>query len=338
MLKIRRHIPRRDQHHGRLRIAKAVLRGVLIVLALALLWLGATLAEWVGGRRVLPWNPYAFCGTSAPTVLPETVRIGLYEEYPNPWRLARLQHVDFPVTLAIAAPDRATFLARRDDILRAYPQVREVYFWPLLDDAEGYYPGTWSDATAVERVADEAADMPALWDLEMPRDKTTVSFGSWLHNRAYLDRWLHERDAPVHLWRSHDTMGLDPLFLRLIGMHFDPLDYPALTLHLDLYATGSGLSDDQMARVLRCGVERYGDRFIPSLGVLNDGEGPAEIFVSAETLRRDLALARAAGVAEIWLFSVNGLNDAYLSVLRETLPLETLPGETQAAATITFTS
>ncbi len=322
MLKVQRRIARYEP-----------LRSVLIGLTLVLLWLGATVVEWVGGRRVLPWNPYVFCGTSASTVLPKTVRVGLYEEFPDPWRLERLRQVNFPVTLAIAAPDRTTFLERRADILRTYPQVREVYFWPLLDDAEGYYPGTWSDAAAIERVADEAADMPVLWDLEMPRDKTTVSFGSWPHNRAFLDRWLRERNAPVHLWRSHDTMGLNPLFLRLIGMHFDPLDYPALTLHLNLYATGDGLPDDQMARVLRCGVERYGDRFIPSLGILNDGEGPEELFVSAETLRRDLILAREAGVAEVWLFGVNGLNDAYLSVLREALPLETLPNATQMATT-----
>jgi hypothetical protein len=297
---------------------------------LALLWLSATVAEWVSGRRLLPWNPYAFCGTSAPAVLPETVRVGLYEEYPNPWRLARLRGIDFPVTLAIAAPDRATFWELRDDILRTYPQVREVYFWPLLAEAEGYYPGTWSDAAAIKRAAAEAANMAVLWDLEMPRDKKTVSFGSWLDNRAFLDRWLRERATPVHLWRSHDTMGLDPLFLRLIGMHFDPQEYPAVTLHLDLYATGNGLSDDQMARVLRCGVERYGDRFIPSLGVLNDGEGSAELFVSVETLQRNLILARKAGVAEVWLFSVNGLNDEYLSVLRETLPLELLHGKKPA--------
>jgi len=43
-----------------------------------------------------------------------------------------------------------------------------------------------------------------------------------------------------------------------------------------------------MARVLRCEVERYGDRFIASLGVLNDGERPASLFVPAHTLRRDL--------------------------------------------------
>jgi hypothetical protein len=262
--------------------------------------------------------------------LPETVRIGLYEEFPNAWRLKQLRQIDFPVTLAIPAPSRAAFLERRVAIMRDYPQVREVYFWPLLTDAEGYYPGTWSDAAAIERVAAESADLPVLWDLEMPRDKTTISLRSWASNRAFLDRWLRDRSAPVHIWRSHDTMGLDPLFLRLIGMHFDPREYGALWLHLDLYQTGSGLGEAQMARVLRCGVERYGERFIPSLGVLNDGEGPASIFVSTMTLRRDLRLARAAGVQEIWLFGVNGLNAEYLSVLRETLPLESISNEMQA--------
>jgi hypothetical protein len=334
MLKIQRRIvwlwPRRDQRIGGLRTAQTVLRGVLVVLALALLWLGATMVEWVGGRRVLPWDPYASCGASTATTLPETIRIGLYEEFPDPWRLKQLSQVDFPITLAILAPSRAAFLERRAAILRDYPQVREVYFWPLLSDAEGYYPGTWSDAAAVERVAAEAADLPVLWDLEMPRDKTTISLRSWASNRAFLDRWLRDRSAPVHIWRSHNTMGLDPLFLHLIGMHFDPREYGALRLHLDLYETGSGLGKAQMARMLRCGVERYSERFIPSLGVLNDGEGPASIFVSTLTLRRDLQLARAAGVQEIWLFGVNGLNAEYLSVLRETLPLEPLSSQVRA--------
>jgi hypothetical protein len=107
-------------------------------------------------------------------------------------------------------------------------------------------------------------------------------------------------------------------------MHFDPLEYPSVVLNLNLYTTGEGLPHDELARILRCGVEKYGARFVPAFGSLNDGEGPEEIFVPVETLRRDLRLARDAGVSEIWLFQVNGLNADYLSALRETLPLESL--------------
>jgi hypothetical protein len=237
--------------------------------------------------------------------------------------LDKLRQVDFPVELAVAAASRAEFLKLRDSILPAYPQVREVYFWPVLSRDEGYYTGAWSETSGIQRVAAEAEDLPVLWDLEMPMNRTTLSFQDWWSNRAFLDRWLRHRTTPVAIWRSNVSMGLNPLFLRLVSMHFDPLEYPNVSLHLDLYMTGDGLASDLTARILRCGVEQYGERFIPSLGVLNDGEGPEHIFVPLATLRRNLQLAREAGVAEVWLFGVNGLNDEYLQVLHEALPLET---------------
>ena len=73
-----------------------------------------------------------------------------------------------------------------------------------------------------------------------------------------------------------------------------------------------------------------GAHFIPSLGVLNDNEGPPDRFVPPGTLRRNLHTARDAGVAEIWIFGVNGLNDAYLDAIHEALPLETLPARIPA--------
>jgi hypothetical protein len=320
------HTRRRFRAHGRGRkLRRLAYRGLLATLGLTLLWVGASIAELGSGRRILPGNPYAGCGDGKAAALPETVRVGLYEEFPNPWRLERLRLIDFPVTLAIAAPSRAVFLELRATIRRDFPHVREVYFWPLLSYDEGYYPGSWSSADGVKRVAGEAEGLPVLWDLELPLGSTRPSVTSWPRNRAFLDRWLRDRSEPVHIWRSHQTMGLNPLFLQLAGLHFDPLDYPAVSLHLDLYTKGTGLPAEQMSRILRCGVERYGSRFIPSLGVLNDGEGPDQIFVPPQTLRRDLGLVRAAGVSEVWLFGVNGLTTEYIRALREMLPLEKRP-------------
>ena len=293
-----------------------------LMLGLTLLWLGASAFEWGTGRRVLPSDPYASCGETQPTELPKTVRVGLYEEFPVPWRLDRLHYVDFPVNLAAGSSSRAKFLGMREMIRSTFPQVREVYFWPLLSQSEGYYPGTWSDAEAVQRAARAAEGLPTLWDLEMPPDLKHPSIGSWPENRVFLGQWLGSRAEPVHVWRSHASMGLDPAFLRLVGMHFDPLDYPAVSLHLDLYERGDGRPAAQMSRILRCGVEHYGARFIPALGVLDDGYPAPEQFIRFELLRRDLQLARAAGVSEIWLFSVNGLTPSVVRMLHETLPLE----------------
>lgn len=298
-----------------------------MILLLLLTWFILSALEFRTGKRYLPWSAYVACGASQPASLPATVRVGLYEEFPNPWRLAKLHQIDFPVTLALAAPSREEFLRLRGEVQREYPQVREVLFWPTLHQDEGYYLGSWSSHAAVKRVAGEANDLPMLWDLEMPRGIQGIedlSFGDWWRNRQWISQWLSQRSQPVHIWRTHTTMGLNPTFLRLMGMHFDPLDYPNVSLHLDLYTTGQGLPEAEMTQMLRCGVERYGARFVPSLGVLNDREGPEEIFVPPATLRRNLALARASGASEIWLFGVNGLNPDYIQAIRDTLPLEPL--------------
>ncbi len=304
---------------------KRVLAAALILAVSALLiWLGVSVIEWRTGQRLLPWSAYQNCGDHDPALLPKTVQIGFYEEYPVLWRLDKLAQLDFPIKLAVAATSRDDFLKLRDSIQQTYPQVKEVYFWPLLSDAEGYYPGTWSDADAVERVADEANGLPVLWDLEVTHVQQAFSPSNIARNTSFLDQWLRARKDPTAVWRTAASMGLNPLFLRLIGMQFDPLEYPTVSLQLDLYMTGAGVPDDQLLRLLRCGVERYGARFVPSLGVLNDGGGDPSIFVPPDTLRRVLKDVRESGVQEVWLFGSNGLNSDVLSIIHDTLPVAKL--------------
>src|SRR5262249_35591615 len=153
------------------------------------------------------------------------------------------QQVDFPVTLAIAARSRQEFLQLRDTILQTYPYVREVYFWPLLAPEEGYYPGPWSEPQGIQRLTAEAADLPVLWDLEIPRGTTALrelSLARWWANRTTLSTFFAEHPQSIDIWRTHISMGLDPTFLRLVAMHFDPLDYAQVRLHIDLYTTGAG--------------------------------------------------------------------------------------------------
>lgn len=282
----------------------------------------AALFEMAFNYRVLPYSPYRDCGTSAVANLPDIVRIGLYEEFPVPWRLEKLALVDFPINLALAATSRSEFIALRESIKQQYTQVDTVYFWSLLSAEEGYYPGAWSDKDGIQRLAQEVEGFPTLWDTEMPLNLQGLSLLDWQSNRTFIADWLSQRIEPVHIWRSHPSMGLNPLFLRWMGLHFDPNDYPNVYLHLNLYTTGAGQSEDELRRILRCGVEQYREHFIPSLGVLDDGEGADEIFIPVETLRRNLRLAREAGVSEIWLFGVNGLNEDYLDAIRETIPIE----------------
>lgn len=84
------------------RVILVRLVGVLLILSLA--WLAATAYEIkTGGDRLLPWSAYQGCGDSKPAALPDHIRVGLYEEFPVPWRLEKLGQLDFPVTLAVAS-------------------------------------------------------------------------------------------------------------------------------------------------------------------------------------------------------------------------------------------
>jgi hypothetical protein len=123
------------------------------------------------------------------------------------------------------------------------------------------------------------------------------------------------------------SSGSTPGSYAWLGSTTIRVSIQAASLHLDLYATGAGQPEDDLQRLMRQGVAAYGARFIPSLGVLNDGEGSASQFIPPETFRRNLRIARSAGVSELWLFGVNGLNDAYLQAVREELPLNSLSSQ-----------
>ena len=64
--------------------------GLIVLALLALLGSNASVREWRTGKRVWPWSAYALCGNSKPSALSLTVRVGLYEEFPIPWRLDKL--------------------------------------------------------------------------------------------------------------------------------------------------------------------------------------------------------------------------------------------------------
>src|SRR6185436_19675316 len=114
---------------------------------------------------------------------PATVHVGLYEEFPSPERLKKLTLVDFPVSLAVAAPSHSQFVVLRDEILANYPAVVQVYFWPVLPQGDGYYAGPLSATPGLQQAMREAEGLPALWDLELPRGPAHPVWSDWLRNR-----------------------------------------------------------------------------------------------------------------------------------------------------------
>jgi len=160
----------------------------------------ASIIEMAYGTRLVPWSAYPSCGETTPETLPKTVRIGFYEEFPVPWRLETLSQIDFPVSLAVTASSRAEFLQLRESIWATYPQVETVYFWPILSKDEGYYPGAWSYADAVQQMADEADGLPTLWDMELPLEMAGVSPVDFWRNGCLRERNRYIFGDPMRQW------------------------------------------------------------------------------------------------------------------------------------------
>lgn len=272
-------------------------------------------------------DPYTGCGVSTNQTVSSPIKIAAYEEFPTLDRMKSTEKLPFQIKVAIAAHSYEEFQKIKQGLETdgKHTQIREFVFWPLLSEEEGYYPGPFSDPSALKRVAHES-DLAAqdgieiLWDLEFPPG----TFGilrffnfQWAENRDFIDSWLKNHDGTVHIWRSYKELGLNPWILRTLGLHFDPNNYSNVTMHLDLHTTGDGIPENDMRQILLCGKEQYRDHFVPSFGSLDDGFASPDVFVPPETLQRDIQLAQASGISEIWVFSVSGLQPKYTDTLQK---------------------
>jgi hypothetical protein len=292
------------------------LQACLLALAVSGLWSGTQIYEMATDTRLIPTDPYAQCGDSTPERL-VTPAIGIYDENPdfNLWN--KLEEAKFVDSIAVAAKTEEEYLYYKNEINTTHPHI-DVKFWALLSLDEGYYPGPWSDHKAVERIIQEVGNHPVLWDSEMPFKGKSFSFINWYKNKTIIHTWLLDREERVDVWRAHETMGLNPLFLRLTAIHSDPNEYPNTYMHLELSTTGEGLPDERIYKVLRCGVEEYGEKFVPSFGMLNDLKENESLYIPLDTLKRYLVAAQNAGVSEVWLFSLRGLSTETIDMINQT--------------------
>ncbi len=278
---------------------------------------GLPIAQMATDKQLTPFDPWANCGNTV-AVNPSKTRVGVYDENPDFRFWGKLREAEFIDSIAVAARTREEFLYYQSEIKKVAPNVK-VKFWALLPTGEGYFPGPFSDRKGVKRLISEVGELPVVWDSELPYNWNSFSPVNWYENKDLVDKWLKKRKERVDVWRSYDIMGPDPLFLRWAALHVDPNEYPNVYLHLDLYATGKGFSNERLMQILRCGVEKYGDKFIPSFGMLSTGKKSPETYITMDTLKRYLKIAQKAGVSEVWLHSLEGLNSETIAAIRESL-------------------
>ena len=67
---------------------------------------------------------------------------------------------------------------------------------------------------------------------------------------------------------------------------------------------------------VRQGVNSFGERYLVGMGTIAKGIYGVEPLLSENQLDKDLEVAKAAGVKEVVIFRLGGLNKKYLQVIK----------------------
>ena len=235
----------------------------------------------------------------------------------------------WPSTLAETIPIAARYLDRGG----------HVTLWPMLDDADGRWISVENVepfASFVRVVADQAGDVcrELLIDLEPPIGAMQRWLASPLRSfdkqpqrvfkagRRALHKLLDElgargiaRTAAVIPLCVYDQPG-KPSWQRLLGTPVDELPFD--TIHVMAYTTlfqgySRGLLGRKDARQLLDELcvatqKKYGERGGISLGCTGVGAlGDEQAYRALAELAEDLQHTRAAGLADVALFDLNGI-------------------------------
>ena len=97
--------------------------------------------------------------------------ITLLEEFPIEENLSKLELLDFPVNIFVAANNIIEF-NKIEEKIKKYPFVKTVGYWPILSIEDGYWFSAFTKREGIKRIMKEleSTNTPfsVLWDAELP--------------------------------------------------------------------------------------------------------------------------------------------------------------------------
>lgn len=84
-----------------------------------------------------------------------------------------------------------------------------------------------------------------------------------------------------------------------------------------LYHSVHYFSAEKLKFEMQQGLRKYGDNYIVGFGTIAVGVGGNEPLLAPEQLEKDLRIAEEAGVKEVVLFRLGGLDKKYVKVMEK---------------------
>jgi hypothetical protein len=245
------------------------------------------------------------------------LRINFFEEYPEQGALERASLVDFPSTVFLSASSVEEYQTHRDELLAHNPDIEPGY-WPILDAS--YWISPFADTAELRALFDDLwsfAD-PVLLDLELPFLKPSLFVRNALSvakNKELIRSFIAYSESDVHTAEYPPAPVLDCVWqaagvsysAESLGHQRYPMYYssmiPEWLEDVVLNRTRQTVNADAAVGL--------------GLGTIATGVMGDEPILSPDELREDLQTAEDMGVSTVTIFRLGGLDEKYVSVLRQ---------------------
>lgn len=241
--------------------------------------------------------------------------ISFFEEFPTEDSLAKLKLVSWPTKLYVAAHSVEQFRAVTS-VIRHNKNLLEAVYWPLLQKQEGYWISPFSKQTALQRLFDdlEHKNISVMLDLELPTTQNPLLYLTELLNfkkgKDLIHSFVCNHPGETYLCEY----AASEKHLKRLGLHYANQKSKVMKM---LYHSVHYYSPEKLQSELQHGIQKYGENYIVGFGTIALGITGKEPILSPEQLEKDLQIAQDAGVKEVVLFRLGGLNKKYVKVLEK---------------------
>jgi len=235
------------------------------------------------------------------------MKVSFFEEFPNKKNLEKLKLL----------PKTKVYLAAKsiDEFRKITKGLKgEFVYWPILAEKYGYWISPWSEPDKLKKLFEvlEKSKVPVMLDLEPPKHRWQIftKLQNFQGNRKLIKKFIkRNRDKVYTVERAHIPL----FFSKIMG-----LSYPSKRILM--YYTSffrPFMPDHILLNRLKKKAEYCADNDCSlAIGLIATGIHGFEPVYGAKELNEDLQIAKKAGVKEIIIFRLGGLNKELINVIK----------------------
>lgn len=238
------------------------------------------------------------------------MKISFFEEFPSTNILKKAEKINFPFNLYLADYSIESFKLYQKEIKNKH--LKKVIFWPLLPKEAGYWISGLARTSSLQKLFDslKKEKIPVMLDLEYPKKRWLLikNFFKRKKNINLIANFIENYKGGVYCCEYFKDFGF---IENKSGLHFNN----AAKIIKMYYTSMHHFSDESLEESFKKNVNKYQNKFIVALGTIAVGINGNEKILSHQQLKRDLELCRKAGVEEVIIYRLEGLNEEYLKIL-----------------------